>query len=237
MVASKHSNPVTYFVQQSVTVLRTQGLASLVKRIRDHLQSHQFVYGSKNCPEFPTPICELDLELKEITAADGDEIDGLTAIDEWAISKSVTLKKLEEGEHIYIAKHKGQIVGTVSVVTKEKFEDPILGREFRLARDEAYCWRAFCVPAFRGRGIIQALEKYYQSDLALKYGRNNTLVLIRTSNKSSQRLSWKSGRIKVGRAGFVGIFGIQFHYLWGREAFKETQQRFLIQKRRPVSLG
>jgi hypothetical protein len=234
MVANKNPDPVTYFVQQSITILRTEGLARLVKRIRDHLESHQFVYGS-TCVEFPTPICEIELEFKEITTVDGDEIDQLTAIDEWAISKSVTLKKLEEGEHIYVAKHKGQIVGTVSVITKEKFEDPVLGREFKLARDEAYCWRAFCVPGLRGRGIIQALEKYYRADLALKYGRKNTLVIIRTSNKSSQRLSAKSGRVKVGRAGFVGIFGIQFHYLWGREAFKETKQRFLIQKRRPVS--
>ncbi len=230
MVAIEHPNPVIYLLQKSITTLRTEGLASFVKWIcsRLFLQKHCFVYGKNKSADLPIPICEVELEFKEMTATDGEEIDQLTAIDEWAISKSVTLKKLEEGEHIYIAKHKDRIVASQSIVTKDRFEDPFLGREFKMARDEAYLWRAFCVPAFRGRGIFPAFERYYLTDMALKYGRNNTLAIILTTNKSSQRMASKSGRIKVGRAGFVRIFGIQFHYLWGHEAFKETEQRFLI---------
>ena len=213
MVASIHPNPVTYLVQQSTTILRTEGLASLVKWIWDRLflQKHCFVYGIKKCAELPMPMCDVELEFKEITAADGDEIDELTAVDEWHTSRSFTLEKLEGGEHIYIAKHKGRIVASQSIVTKDKFEDPFLGREFKLAPDEAYLWRAFCVPAFRGRGIFPALERYYLTDMALKYGRNNTLAIILTTNKSSQRMASKSGRVKVARVGFIRIFGIQFH--------------------------
>jgi RimJ/RimL family protein N-acetyltransferase len=230
MVASTRPIPVTYLAQRSITILRKEGPTRLVRRIMDCLQSHRLVYGNKNCAELLMPICEVELEFKEITAADGDEIDELTAADEWHIPKSFTLRRLEEGEHIYIAKHKGRIVASVSIVTKDKFRDPFSIREFNIAPNEAYYWRGFCVPAFRGRGIVPVILTYSMKEMALKYGRNNALALILTANKSSLRMLSKIGFVKVGRGGFFEIFGFSFHYLWGREAFKETRQRFLIQK-------
>lgn len=234
MINSQDSNPFIYFVKGAITVLRTEGPAKFMKRIRDRLflkplQSHNFVYGNKYCADYPVPICEVELEFREITAVDNDEIDALTAIDEWKIRKSVTLRKLKEGHHVYIAKHKGRIVASQSVVTRDNFQDPVFRREFKMAPNEAYYWRLFCVPAFRGRGIIPAFGRYYLTDMALKYGRSNGLTLIMTSNKSSQRAALKFGWVRVGRAGFIEIFGIRFHYLWGREAFKETRRRFFIQ--------
>jgi GNAT superfamily N-acetyltransferase len=233
MIDSQNPNAFIYWVKRAITILRTDGPAGLLKRIKDRLflkphQKHCFVYGKKYCAELKVPIGEVEMEFREITAVDNDAIDELTAVDEWHISRSFTLEKLEGGEHIYIAKHEGRIVASQSIVTKDRFEDPFLGREFKIAPDEGYCWRAFCVPAFRGRGIFPALERYYLTDMALKYGRNNTLAIILTTNKSSQRMASKAGRVKVGRAGFFEIFGIRFHYLLGREAFKETRRRFLI---------
>jgi GNAT superfamily N-acetyltransferase len=228
------SNPFFHLMKRAISILRTGGFVEFEKRIKDRLfrkpiQSHSFVYGNKYCADYPVPICEVELEFKEITAADNDEIDELTQIDEWHISKSSTLKRFEEGEHTYIAKHKGKIVVSYSVVTKDKFEDTVLRREFKIAPNEAYYWRAFCVPAFRGRGILPAFGRYSLTDMAIKYGRSNGLLCIMTSNKSSQRAVSKYGWVRVGRAGFIEIFGIRFHYLWGREAFKKTRQRFLIQ--------
>jgi GNAT superfamily N-acetyltransferase len=234
MIDSEHHNPFIYLVKRAITVLRTEGPAKFMKRIRDRLflkplQSHSFVYGNKYCADYPVPICEVELEFREITAVDNDEIDELTQVDEWHTSKSFTLKKLEEGEHIYIAKHKGRIVASHSVVKKDKFEDIVFRREFKMAPNEAYYWRGFCVPAFRGHGILPALGRYLLTDMALKYGRSDGLAFVMTTNKSSQRAVSKYGWVKVGRAGFIEIFGIRFHYLWGREAFKENRRRFLIQ--------
>jgi GNAT superfamily N-acetyltransferase len=226
VVDSQKSNT---FIDVVRLALKTGSPVNLLKRILTPHQKHCFVYGKKFCGEVQVPVCEVEMEFREITAADSDTIDELTAIDEWHISKSFTLRKLEEGEHIYIAKHQGKIVASQSIVTRENFQDPFLDRELTIARDEAYLWRAFCVPAFRGRGIFPVLERYYLADMALKYGRSTTLATILTTNKSSQRMAAKAGRVKVGRAGFVEIFGIRFHYLWGREAFKETSRRFLVQ--------
>ncbi len=233
MVVSTHPHPFTYLVQKPITIFRTEGLASLAKRIGNRLsfkplQGHCFVYENKFSAELPMPICEVELEFKEMTAADADEIDELIRVDEWHSSKSSILKRLQEGEHIHIAKHKARIVATMSIVTRDNFEDIVFRREYKIAPNEAYYWRAFCAPAYRGRGIIQPLVRYSLNEMAVKYGRNNGLSFIMTSNKSSQRAASKIGWVKVGRAGFVEIFGFRFHYLWGREAFKETRERFSI---------
>jgi hypothetical protein len=234
VIDSRNSNPFPYLLKRGITILRTDGAANLVRRIKDRLfrkplQNHSLVYSNKYCADYPAPICEVDFEFKEITATDNDEIEEFTHVDEWHTSKSSVLKRLEEGDHIHIAKHQGRIVVSHSAVTKDKFEDIVLRREFKLAPNEAYYWGAFCVPAFRGRGILSAFGRYSLSEMALKHGRTNGLLFIMTSNKSSQRAVSKFGWVKVGRAGFIEIFGIRFHYLLGREAFKATRRRFLIQ--------
>ncbi len=234
VIDSPNSNPFTYLPKRAITILRTDGPASLVRRIKDRLfrkplQNHSLVYGNKYCADYVAPICEVDFEFKELTTDDTDEIDEFTKVDEWHTSRSSILKRLEEGEHIHIAKHKGRIVVSHSAVTKDEFEDVVLRREFKLAPNEAYYWGAFCVPALRGRGILSAFGRYSLTEMALKYGRTNGLLFIMTRNKSSQRAVSKFGWVKVGRAGFIEIFGIRFHYLWGREAFKNTRRRFFVQ--------
>ncbi|HUL22602.1 MAG TPA: hypothetical protein VLZ10_14195 [Thermodesulfobacteriota bacterium] len=230
----QNPRPINYLTKRAITILKTDGAAHLLKRMMDRLflkplLSHNFVYVNKFCADYPVSMCEGELEFKEITAADDDEIDELTAVDEWHTSKSFTLKRLEEGEHIYVAKHQDRIVTSVSIVARDKFEDVFFKREFEMAPDELYYWRGFCVPEFRGRGAVPAVARYSLTDMALKYGRKNAFAIVLNTNKSSQRTVSKAGYVKVGRVGFFEMFGIRFHYLWGREAFKETRRRFLIQ--------
>ncbi|HUL21249.1 MAG TPA: hypothetical protein VLZ10_07325 [Thermodesulfobacteriota bacterium] len=227
-------NPFIYLMTRAISILRTEGPAHLVKRMKDRLflkplQMHCFVYMNKNCAELPLPRCDVEVELREMTAADSDEIDELTAVDEWHTSKSSILRRLEKGEHIYNAKLNGRIVTSVSIVTKDRFVDPVFKREFQIGPDEGFCWRGFSVPSFRGRGILPVVLRYYLNDMALKYRKSNALCIVRTINESSIRSISKIGWVKAGRVGFFEIFGIRFHYLWGREAFKETRRRFLIQ--------
>lgn len=67
------------------------------------------------------------------------------------------------------------------------------------------------------------------SDVAVTYGRGNGLTLVSPNNSSSLRSLAKFGWSRIGRTGFIEIFGIRFHYLLGSEAFKETRRRFFIQ--------
>ena len=217
-----------------VTTLRTDGRPSFLRRIKNRLllqpvQSHWIVLVNRCRADVSPSIYEADFEIKEITTNDHDEIDELTAIDEWKVPKSVTLRKLNQGHHVYIAKYKGRIVASQTVIMRDKFQDPLLMREFRMASNEAFYLRAFVIPEFRGRGVYPILGRYCLSDVAVKYGRGNELTLISPSNRSSLRTVAKIGWSRIGRAGFIEIFGIRFHYLWGRDAFKETRRRSFIQ--------
>jgi len=235
VIDSQNHNPFIYLVRRATTILRTDGPVELIKRIKGRLylkplQSHFYVFGHDGDAGTPLPISEIELEMKEITVVDNEEIDELTEIDEWKTSKRFTLKKLEEGWHVYIAKHQGRIVASQTVVIKDKLEDPTFKREFKLASNEAYYWRSFCVPAFRGRGVFPIFGRYYLTDVERRYGRGKGLIVVSPGNRSMQRALSKYGfKKRVGSVGFIEILGIRFHYLWGREAFKETRRRFFIQ--------
>ena len=236
MINSQNSNPFIYLMKRSIKILRTNALVEFVKRVLDHLrrkplQSHWIVLGRKYSAGVLPPIGEVELEFKEITASDHNEIDELTAIDEWKVPKSVTLRKLKQGHHVYIAKYQGRIVASHTVIMRDRFQDPVLMREFKMASSESFLLRAFCIPEFRGRGIFPVLVRYCLRDAAVNYGRGNGLALARINNRNILRSVAPKieGAFRIGRAGFVEIFGIRFHYLWGREAFKETKRRFFIQ--------
>lgn len=220
--------------KRSIKILRTNALVEFVKRALDHLrrkllQSHWIVLSYKYRADVSSPIGEVEYEFKEIAAVDNEEIDELTAVDVWKVPKSVTLRKLKQGHHVYIAKYKGRIVASLTIIMRDRFQDPLLMREFKMASSESFYLRAFCIPEFRGRRLFQPFGRYFLSDAAVRYGRDNALGLISPNNIPSLRAAAKLGWSRVGRAGFIEIFGFRFHYLWGREAFKETRRRFFIQ--------
>ena len=68
---------------------------------------------------FHRPIGEVEFEFKEIAAVDNEELDELTAIDVWKVPKFVTLRKLKQGHHVYIAKYKGRIVASHTLIMRD----------------------------------------------------------------------------------------------------------------------
>lgn len=221
--------------KRSTKILRTQALVEFAKRALDQLrrkplQSHWIVVSYRYRADVSPPIGEGEYEFKEMTAADHEEIDELTAVDVWKVPKSVTLRKLKQGHHVYIAKYKGRIVASHTVIMRDGFQDPVLMREFKMASNEAFHLRAFCIPEFRGRGILPVLVRYCLRDAAVNHGRDNGLALVRIDNRNMLRSVVPKLEVnRIGRAGFIEIFGFRFHYLWGREAFKETKRRFFVQ--------
>lgn len=193
------------------------------------LQTHWFVIAYEHPSNSQLPANEMGYEVTEMTAKDNDQIDELTEVDEWNIPKSETLETLEKGWRYYIAKHKGRIAASQTIVLNDKFEDPYFKREFKMAPDEAFLWRGFTVKAFRGKGIFSFFMSQYLADIALKYGKTKILTFVHTANKTMLKTALGFGMYRVGRVGFLEVFGLRFHYLWGRRAFKETKKRFFIQ--------
>lgn len=238
--------------KQMLIVLKTEGLKGLFNRIKDRCcdQHHAFVIAFQSGPvsdplAFPTGLepavvraldrCQglfSSLEFRQLTAADIEEIDELTEIDIFKIAKSVNLEKLQDGWLCYVAKYQGRIVANGWKKTGPEFYEPDFGRSFTLADDEVYSWRAFCVPAFRGKGVLPWLNNRMVNHLALTAGFKNHVGYVDLNNSASRRTFVAMGWSVVGRLGFIEIFGFRLHYLWGHRAFSATKKRFFIQRRR-----
>jgi len=224
----------SYALKRIVSIFKQKDLTATARTVMKQLkrgfgQAHLYVMGHDIVRDNPIPVTDIDLEFKQITVHDDDDIDELIAIDEWEISKPDTLKMFQKGQLCYAAKHQGHIISYVWVVIGEKFEDYYLRRELKQAPHEAYHWRSMTLPAFRGRGVMQYMNTRIDIELTQRFGKTYGLGWVRTNNKSMLRSVGKIGYKPVGRMGFFQILGIRFHYLWGRHAFERTRPRFKIQ--------
>jgi hypothetical protein len=216
------------------SILKGKGLIGTTRMVFEQLkrgvvQSHFYVVGHNIPQDNPMPVTEADLEIKQITISDSNDIDELTEIDEWQIPKSATLKMFKEGQICYIAKQQNRIVACQWVIIRRKFREYYLQRELRLSPNEAYNWRGFTVPSFRGKGILPFLVRYEESDIVRRFGKTFILGWVRTNNQSMLRALSKLEWTRIGRIGFFQVLGIRFHYLRGRHAFERTRPRFKIQ--------
>ena len=224
-----------FWIRRARSILKEKGLIGSTRWVLERLrhsvsQAHLYVIGHHILRDNPILATETDLEIKQMTVHDNDDIDELIAIiDEWQISKSDTLKMLEKGQLCYVAKYQGHVVACTCVVIEGEFEEYYLRRKLRLAPDEAYYWRTMTLPSFRGRGVVPYLSAQADSDLAHRFGKTFGLGWVKTNNKSMLRALSKIGRMRVGRMGFFQVMNIRFHYLWGRHALKQTKPRFKIQ--------
>jgi GNAT superfamily N-acetyltransferase len=220
--------------KQLASLFGQEDLAATARMIFKYLkrglaQTHVYIVGHHIPLDDPILPTETDLEIKQMTIQDNDDIDELIAIDEWPISKSDTVKMLEKGQLCYIAKHQGHLVACAWVIITEKFEDYFLRRQLELAPNEAYYWRTMTLPSFRGRGIVPYLLAQVDVDLGHRFGKTFGLGWVRTNNKPMLRAVGKIGRVKVGRMGFFQVLNIRFHYLLGPRAFSRTKPRFKVQ--------
>lgn len=232
------------FISRAFMILRTEGLVSLGKRALARIEkgvfrTRLFVLGCPLDAEHSPSARQGELSgrsamlqtlcIKQLTENDVREISELAEIDEWKIPKSVTVSELRDGWRCYAAKHEDKIIASAwSSGRQAQFADFYLKREFTLAPDESYYWRAFCVPAYRGNGVMLYLYSYMMRDASLSEGKIYHLTLVRVENRRMIRALGKIGWQVVGRAGFYEIFGIRLHYLWGHKAFKDTKKRFFI---------
>jgi hypothetical protein len=238
-----HTGPYRIF-SRIINVLRTEGLAGLPKRIKGY---HAFVVAFR-CGPIANPTTftnELDpvsiraferaqrflnsLEFKQLTMADIEEIDELTDIDPWKVPKLVTLEKLQEGWHCFVAKYKGQIVASNWTKAGPEFMEPVVERSITLADDEIYGWRTFCVSGFRGRGVHPWLNNAVRNHLYQTKGAKSIVGWVRTSNKVMLHTQLQMGGSVVGRLGYIQFFGVRLHYLWGRRALSATKTRCFIE--------
>jgi hypothetical protein len=222
-----------YLLKRVNGVLKDEGVSGLLARVSRRagltpFAVHLYVFGLENCRNAVIKEPKVEIEFGEIRDVDSDAIDELTEIDEWRIPRSVTMRNLEEGWRCYVGRHAGRIVASVWTFLGREFEDGYLKRRFTLAAEEAYFYRCFCVPGFRGLGILPYVWAYTCRNVLPRLGKTVAVTFTRRENKAMFRGYQKMGWYPLGRLGMVEVFGIRVNYLWGPRALKETEGRFFI---------
>jgi len=175
------------------------------------------------------------IDFEEVLLGNNKAIDELTAIDPWHISRSVSIEMLYKKWHCYVANVDNHVVACNWSIVGQGFRDDYLGRSFQLGVNETYFWRGYCSPNDRGRGIQGLLVQHAVRCRHIEDGCSFHITLARANNRSVLRCLAKCGWMAIGRAGFIEILGVRLHYLFGRDAFKETKQRTFFQIRRRIS--
>lgn len=232
----QESNVMAQFAQSAREILRTEGIAGLSKRIAGrlnrrplHIRGYIFALHLDRPIRVPSPTIEM--ETSEVKATDEDTLAQLAQVDnDWKASEAQLYSRLRQGHRCYVARCQGQVVAAQWFLEGE-FDSIFLGRRFLLTANEIYGYNTFTVPAFRGKGINTCLTaKSARSIQACSPHKTRLLALINATNKASLRSIARLGFTRIGRVGFIEVFGIRLHYLLGRNALPATARRFFFEK-------
>ncbi|HEY1799801.1 MAG TPA: GNAT family N-acetyltransferase [Terriglobales bacterium] len=231
--------------RRGLEIFRIEGPRGISSRIKKHIvkcysSAHLLVFVAdssaiKSAAAQSKGLFKLSLrftsslDFKEIFFHDEAEIDELTEIDPWKFPKALTVKQLSQGCMCFVAKRENKIVACICAWPTQSYYDDFLKNEYLLGYSEAYFWRAFCIPSFRGIGILPQIMLYAVETVESKYNKTTQISWVRVTNKAMQQTLTRMGWKAAGRGGFVELFGLRLNYLWGREAFKETKRRFFFQ--------
>jgi GNAT superfamily N-acetyltransferase len=249
---STEGNKVAHIFKRALRVLRTEGPRGIVQRFKDRARMHfsqiHLLVLASSSDSLSDVLARQDkraqalkralatpLEFKQVLLTDDQVIDELTELDPWKVPKPFTLDKLREGWLCFAAKKDDRILASAWVGVNCDFKEDFLDRYFTLGPEEAFYWRGFCVPDSRGRGIMPRLIFHIFEHLKREHGKTHHLTVVRGTNLTVQHTLTKIGWQVVGRAGFIEMFSVRFHYLWGREAFKETRRRIFLQRTKQLS--
>lgn len=231
MILSQKTIIILQYSQCALIVLNANSLVRLAKRTVNFLKlkpglkdGYVCALNVNNIAKVPLP--PIDLEIKEVTDADDEEIGALAKFDFHGHSPTEILQYLADGQQCYIAKHKGQVVSCYWILGRTFWEY----RHFEMAKNEEYQTGVFTLTEFRGKGIFPYLARETWQMQARTHPDLRVLVIIEVNNKTSLRSHRKLGFTVVGRVGFVELLGLRFHYLLGRDAFPKTTPRFFFER-------
>lgn len=234
MAYEREASVLAQFRQRGITILQTEGIAGLMKRVVQRLRHRplhhrSYIFGQSLDHPIDPPEPKVEVEIGQVKATDDEDLETVVEIDPWADSKADLLRCLAKGHRCYVARHEGRIVPSVWCA-REQFYSHYLGRELRLAANEIWCHSAVTKPVLRRKGIMSYLLAHSGRDLARNQNKAYGLATVRVTNRAVLRSIAKAGVRAIGWVGLVEILGIRFHYLWGRRVFQETTKRCFVER-------
>jgi len=131
-------------------------------------------------------------------------------VDDYLVFRPGTTRRdiagrLRSGEMCFVARHQGHIVAAVWVAV-QAVRVPFLGCQIDMAPGDAHIYDKFTTPAYRGRGIANAVRSFHLQHLQRAGFRRATGTVL-PENVSSLRDDFRGGfrvygmlgRVKVGR--------------------------------------
>jgi GNAT superfamily N-acetyltransferase len=239
--------------KRMLDVLKTEGIKGFSRRVGGRLRSKWFVFhvflhslqfaSVSDALEFPARLdpttirmlerCQRILSgitFKQVDDSDEGEIDQLTALDPWGgQSRKRIVEKIHDGWCCYVAKSGSRVVAFSWINVGPKIYEDFFQRWFSLADGEVYAGGAFCVPDWRGRGLSPMLTKWIINHLAVTKGVTKYIGWVKDDNVGQIHTLMQMGYREVGRIGFIEMFGIRLHYVWGPKAFSLIKRLFFIQ--------
>jgi hypothetical protein len=185
-----------------------------------------------------SPYSESDskIEYQEVLSCNDKQINELTDIDPWNISRSASIEMLQKKWRCFVAKINNRVVACNWSIAGQSFRDEYLGRKIQIGARESYFWRGFCSLSHRGHGVQGLLIQHAVWLRHTEDGCRHHITMVRANNQSVKRCLDKCGWKVVGHAGFIEVLGVRLHYILGHNAFQETKQRIYFQIRRRCSL-
>jgi GNAT superfamily N-acetyltransferase len=235
MSGSSSDSIFRQFGRRAIDVLRREGLAGMVRRIFERLrrrpQQFQTFVVRWTLAESPDVQAAIDVTVKPLSP-DAEELDALLAVWPWARSRDDIRRRLAD-RRCYIALHRDRVAAWIWI--SDDLVDDHSQREFELGEDEVYFRDAFTLAEFRGKSVLPALMAWASRDLTRSLGKSIAWSLVSVSNVPPLRIlaRYADRRLaeRVGVAGFVEVFGIRLHYLFGSRAFPQTRRRVYLQRR------
>jgi GNAT superfamily N-acetyltransferase len=224
---------MSQFTSRVLSVLKTEGVIGLTHRIRGRFRGdHRYVVVTEPVDEVSAevPRPSIDLEITELSESDDHDIETVAGSGFYGHTRADILGHLADGQQCFVAKHQGEVVAYFWRKTGAYYNDSLY-RRFDLDDDEEYRCASFVQTEFRGMGIMPYLFVVASRERTPGCRPLRGVGTIHLTNKAMIRATHKAGTRIAGRVGFIEIFGIRFHYLYGRNALPKTTKRFFLQIR------
>lgn len=145
-------------------------------------------------------------------------------------STDQVLDRVNSGNYLYIAKHKGEIIGFIWFAVKNGWIPSFHG-EMELKPHEVYEYNGYVHRGYRGKNILNMIKAHAFRDL-LSMGYRSSIGVVFVWNRSSLRIHEKIGSVTTGSISFGYVLGLRFlkstvkhnkivshlgpFYLWGK---------------------
>jgi GNAT superfamily N-acetyltransferase len=218
MTVRSHVSDAPSLLRRAVGVARSEGPAGVLRRLRAYRKekfglAHSILLTQPICLDDAPPRVPAGLVVERLDPADGAALHALEAAYGTPATVEGFLSRLAQQEICYLARLNGRIVGYLWVCYGDRVTE--YGRTlFRMALNEIYYHNVYVVPEQRGQNICPYLTAIAGAELAREMGKTEAVLFIRWNNYSSLNASRKMGAMKVGRIGYLRLFGRKLHFLF-----------------------